>query len=223
MQKSESVLRPYILPHPCLIGHYARKYRSPSARTSRNTNYQKSRNPRNPTHFKTHNNRQKPTAKFSQPANVPKAHISSFISDSNFDTPNFVRTSAKGLFKATSASPLLEHDDLVGNRKVRGLIDTGGIKSCITADLIDKNCEQLDHSKINEFEVADGRVVKSLGRYHTELSLLKGNESPKRVHLEVKLPILAGKQQLLIGCDVLKCLGLDLQSVQNGLMIFLMK
>ncbi|KAL0231390.1 hypothetical protein GEMRC1_010794 [Eukaryota sp. GEM-RC1] len=33
-----------------------------------------------------------------------------------------------------------------------------------------------------------------------------GNESPKRVHLEVKLPILEGSNQLLIGCYILKCL-----------------
>ncbi|KAL0246679.1 hypothetical protein GEMRC1_007890 [Eukaryota sp. GEM-RC1] len=188
------------------LGHYASECRSPSARTPNNTNY-KRRNPRNPTHFKTHNTRQKSTAKASQPANVPKPHISSFISDSDFDTPNLVRTSAKGLFKATTASPLLELDVLVGTRKVRGLIDTGCIKSCITADLIDENVGHLDHSKVNEFEVADGRIVKSQGRYHTKLSLLMGNESPKRVHLEVKLPVLSGKNQLLIGCDILKCLG----------------
>ncbi|KAL0250924.1 hypothetical protein GEMRC1_000138 [Eukaryota sp. GEM-RC1] len=152
-------------------GHYASECHSPSTRTINNTNY-KSKNPRNPTHLQTHNTRQKSTAKASQPANVPKPHISSFISDSDSDTPNFVRTSAKGLFKATASSPLLELDVLVGTRKVRGLIDTGCIKSCITADLIDENVGHLDHSKVNEFEVADGRIVKSQGRYHTELSLL---------------------------------------------------
>ncbi|KAL0246631.1 hypothetical protein GEMRC1_007842 [Eukaryota sp. GEM-RC1] len=35
-----------------------------------------------------------------------------------------------------------------------------------------------------------------------------GNESPKRIHLEVKLPLLEGSNQPLIGCDILRCLGL---------------
>ncbi|KAL0246062.1 hypothetical protein GEMRC1_007278 [Eukaryota sp. GEM-RC1] len=182
------------------IGHYANECRSSPAR--------RPYNPRNPTMLKNHNFRNRNTAKVSQPINAPKAHISSLLSDSDSDSPKYSRTSAKGLFQVSQKSPLLELDVLVGQRKVRGLIDTGCIKSCITSDLVDPTHGTIDKSKVSEFEVADGRIVRSLGRFHTELSLLMGNESPKRIHLEVKLPILEGSNQLLIGCDILKCLGL---------------
>ncbi|KAL0231357.1 hypothetical protein GEMRC1_010761 [Eukaryota sp. GEM-RC1] len=182
------------------IGHYANECRSSPARRPYNS--------RNPTMPKNHNFRNRNTAKVSQPINAPKAHISSLLSDSDSDSPKYSRTSAKGLFQVSQKSPLLELDVLVGQKKVRGLIDTGCIKSCITSDLVDPTHDTIDKSKVSEFEVADGRIVRSLGRFHTKLSLLMGNESPKRIHLEVKLQILEGSNQLLIGCNILKCLGL---------------
>ncbi|KAL0231707.1 hypothetical protein GEMRC1_011111 [Eukaryota sp. GEM-RC1] len=151
-------------------GHYANECRSSPARRP---------NPRNPTMPKNHNFRNRNTAKVSQPINAPKAHISSLLSDSDSDSPKYSRTSAKGIFQVSQKSPLLELDVLVGQKKIRGLIDTGCIKSCITSDLVDPSNGSIDKSKSNEFEVADGRIVQSLGRFHTELSLLMGNESPK--------------------------------------------
>ncbi|KAL0239478.1 hypothetical protein GEMRC1_009586 [Eukaryota sp. GEM-RC1] len=108
---------------------------------------------------------------------------------------------------------------LVNKTPLTGTWDCASQTSCISEDLSLKANLPILPSKIN-FRLANGSSVKSPGCCTTIITFNFESTISKVVHVKCTLHIIPGKNQFLLGCDLMKNLGL---LKNNGLMINLNK
>ncbi|KAL0238648.1 hypothetical protein GEMRC1_013121 [Eukaryota sp. GEM-RC1] len=108
---------------------------------------------------------------------------------------------------------------LVNKIPLTGTWDCACQTSCISEDLALKANLPILPSKIN-FRLATGSSVKSPGCCTTVITFNFESTISKVVHVKCTLHIIPGKNQFLLGCDLMKNLGL---LKNNGLMINLNK
>ncbi|KAL0252203.1 hypothetical protein GEMRC1_001415 [Eukaryota sp. GEM-RC1] len=129
------------------------------------------------------------------------------IDDSQSNSVNAISTHlTSDPCKLSHKNDFLKINLTINGVPTMGTIDTAAKTSCITQDIASNANMEISEKQIPIFLANQSRIY-SPGLACGYLTFLF--EGPaKKVHLKSTLPILPGKDQLLIGCDILTKLGL---------------
>ncbi|KAL0251074.1 hypothetical protein GEMRC1_000288 [Eukaryota sp. GEM-RC1] len=134
---------------------------------------------------------------------VGSSVVSALVAD---DADCFGRPEAPQLIEADAEDEAMMTVK-VNSVPLTGTWDSACEHSCLSIDLAKKANLTLEESPLT-FTLANGETVESPGTAYTKVSFQFGTDVPKIVLLQYSLHVIPGSNQFLLGCDVMKALGL---------------